>query len=214
MPVPPRSNSNGPQATAEWALDHRKSKCNLEEDLTQCTEQVQIPLPQSPVIRLYFPAIKQVSELESEHHNILTDLRTAPQLHESQSFLTDPANKLDITSFVDPEYKPFNDNTARQFWYLVIKSLARWFITAGLCAGYVMSTIIWSNKPAISENQKKIYNAITTAISIALGLNIASAFKDMALNMRWPILASKKRPLRQVGFISWSENVCWYTRLI
>jgi hypothetical protein len=44
-----------------------------------------------------------------------------------------------------------------------------------------------------------MYNTVTTAISIALGLNIASAFKDMALNMRWPILSARKRNLDEVS---------------
>ena len=44
-----------------------------------------------------------------------------------------------------------------------------------------------------------MYNALTTGISIALGLNIASAFRDMALNMRWPILSGRKRNLVEVS---------------
>jgi hypothetical protein len=75
----------------------------------------------------------------------------------------------------------------------------RWFVTAGLCAAFVVSTIQWKKKGAQSENQKKLFNAVTTGISICLGLNIASAFKDIALNMRWVILAQKKRSLKEVG---------------
>ena len=45
-----------------------------------------------------------------------------------------------------------------------------------------------------------MYNALTTAISIALGLNLMSAFKDLALNMRWPVLSAKKRNLVEVGW--------------
>jgi hypothetical protein len=71
-------------------------------------------------------------------------------------------------------------------------------ITAALCGGYVLATNIWQSKGAQSEGQKKTYNTITTGISIALGLNISSAFKDMALNMRWPILAGKTRNLVEV----------------
>lgn len=61
---------------------------------------------------------------------------------------------------------------------------------------------MWLKKRAIGEAEKRWYNGITTAISIALGLNIASAFKDMALNMRWPILAVGKRNLVEVGCAS------------
>ena len=62
-----------------------------------------------------------------------------------------------------------------------------------------MATRIWQKKQAQSEASKKMYNAITTGISIALGLNIASAFKDMALNMRWVILSNRKRNLIEVS---------------
>ena len=55
------------------------------------------------------------------------------------------------------------------------------------------------NKGVLGEDTKRIYNAITTAISIALGLNLMSAFKDLALNLRWPVLSSKKRSLVEVS---------------
>lgn len=72
----------------------------------------------------------------------------------------------------------------------------------------MLATILWQRKNAISESQKKMYNTITTGISIALGLNIASAFKDMALNMRWPILAARKRNLVEVSnFKTCSEHM-------
>jgi len=62
-----------------------------------------------------------------------------------------------------------------------------------------MATIAWMNKGVLGEDTKRIYNAITTAISIALGLNLMSAFKDLALNLRWPVLSSKKRSLVEVS---------------
>lgn len=67
-----------------------------------------------------------------------------------------------------------------------------------LCAGYAGATQLWRNRGAQTEGEKKTYNTITTGISIALGLNIASAFKDIALNMRWPILSLRKRNLVEV----------------
>jgi hypothetical protein len=81
----------------------------------------------------------------------------------------------------------------------LIGSSFRWGITVALCTAYILVTILWNNKGPVDENSKKIYNTITTGISIALGLNIASAFKDMALNMRWPILSHQKRSLKEVS---------------
>lgn len=51
----------------------------------------------------------------------------------------------------------------------------------------------------MTEFRKRVFNAVTTGIGLALGLNIASAFKDMALNMRWPILARRERNLIEVS---------------
>lgn len=116
---------------------------------------------------------------------------------ETQSFLNDPMNKLDHT-FTTNSFVPYKDHTGRQLRHILIGSSFRFAITAALCIGYVVAAKVWQNKGVQSENQKKVYNTITTGISIALGLNIASAFKDMALNMRWPILSSKKRSLEEV----------------
>jgi hypothetical protein len=195
MPAPLQFNSNGARIIADSGLHLQKLRCKDSPIL--CIDRARIHSLRSPVIRHCFLAIKPVGD-QSVWCIMPAKIHIAPQLNESQSFLHDPINKLD-TSFATSEYQPYKDNTGRQLRHLLFKSSARWFITAGLCAGYVLSTRVWVNKGAISENQKNIYNAITTAISIALGLNIASAFKDMALNMRWPILAARKRTLREVS---------------
>jgi len=106
-------------------------------------------------------------------------------------------NKIDQTYTFN--HIPYEDRTGRQLRHILIGSSTRWFITAGLCAAYIMATRIWAQKGALSEAQKRMYNAISTGISIALGLNMASAFKDLALNMRWPILSARKRNLNEVG---------------
>jgi hypothetical protein len=93
---------------------------------------------------------------------------------------------------------PYKDPHARQFRGILLGMSTRWFVTAGLCAAFVVSTIYWKRKGAQSEDQKKMFNAVTTGLSLCLGLNIASAFKDIALNMRWVILAQKKRSLKEV----------------
>ena len=151
-----------------------------------------------------FPSTQTSTDYASDNI-VLADLHVAPQpFSESASFLHDPLNAID-TSFSTSEYQPYKDNTGRQLRHLLVGSLWRFFITLAVCAGYIVATIVWVNKPAVSESQKRLYNAITTALSLALGLNIASAFKDMALNMRWPILAAKKRNLREVGWQSFQQ---------
>lgn len=108
-------------------------------------------------------------------------------------------NKID-TFYASNAFAPYKDHTGAQLRHILAVSSFRWLITALLCGAYVLVTIEWQKKIAQSEAQKKTFNAITVAISIALSLNIASAFKDMALNMRWPILAGRKRNLVEVRF--------------
>lgn len=64
-----------------------------------------------------------------------------------------------------------------------------------LCMAYVLVTLIWQQKHAQNKREKRAYNTITTIISIALGLNLASAFKNMALDIRWLILSGQRRNL-------------------
>ncbi|TVY47492.1 hypothetical protein LOCC1_G002250 [Lachnellula occidentalis] len=125
---------------------------------------------------------------------------------EHQSFLNDPINKIDHT-FTTSSFVPYKDNTGRQLRHILIGSSSRFLVTAALCAGYLISTVVWRNKGVQSEDQKRVYNTISTGISICLSLNIASSFKDMALNMRWPILSSKKRSLEEIDLILHADSM-------
>jgi len=71
-----------------------------------------------------------------------------------------------------------------------------------LCAIYIAVTIVWEKKGPQNEGQRKIFYTVTTGISIALGLNIAKSYNDMALNLRWPVLSARKRDLVEVSHYS------------
>ena len=94
----------------------------------------------------------------------------------------------------------FKAKSGRQLRHLLLGALARWIISFLLCASWVIATLVVANKGPVTEFSKRIYNAATTGIALALGLNIASAFKDMALTMRWPILANRDRNLVEVSY--------------
>ncbi|KAH8816546.1 hypothetical protein F5884DRAFT_226998 [Xylogone sp. PMI_703] len=125
--------------------------------------------------------------------------------NESDSFLHDPLNKIDTTyasSVFGDIHQPTRAKSGKQVRRILFESSFRWFITAGLCAAYYFAVQTYVKKSVLSEPKKKEFNAITTAISIALGLNIASAYKDMALNMRWVILSRRKpRNLEEMDLI-------------
>lgn len=80
-------------------------------------------------------------------------------------------------------------------------------ITLVLCVVYGVLTIVWAGKGPVSEASKRAYNTMTTGLAIALGLNVASAFKDLALDMRWPILNSRKRNLLETDLILHADSL-------
>jgi hypothetical protein len=50
----------------------------------------------------------------------------------------------------------------------------------------------------LSTSQKRLFNFLVTAFSLALGLNLASSLKSVAVKARWWILSGEKRPLDEV----------------
>jgi hypothetical protein len=48
---------------------------------------------------------------------------------------------------------------------------------------------------------KQAFNVLIVGSSLALGLNIASSLKAMAVDFRWWLLSHKKRPLKEVNLI-------------
>jgi hypothetical protein len=153
-----------------------------------------------PGIEMREKAVRQ----NTDHSTTSTIFPQGPP--ETQSFLHDPVNKID-TFFTSDEFQPYKDNTGRQLRHILIAGSARWAITAVMCFAYAAATIIWQHKPAQSETSKRLYNTITTGVSIALGLNIASAFKDMALNMRWVVLSNRKRNLIEMDLLLHADSM-------
>ncbi|KAF5878056.1 uncharacterized protein Bfra_000223 [Botrytis fragariae] len=102
---------------------------------------------------------------------------------------------------------PYKSKTGKQFRHILLKSLARWFITLVLCIAYFLTLTFWNNKGTVTERSKRIFNATTTGISIALGLNIASSLKGMALNARWAILHASKRNLYELDLTLHADSL-------
>lgn len=64
----------------------------------------------------------------------------------------------------------------------------------------------------LSPHSKSIFDAITIGISIAFGLNIASALKANALDLRWWILSFEKRPSEEVRVVLFEERSLMHSR--
>lgn len=87
-------------------------------------------------------------------------------------------------SFSNEHFKRRN-----QFKRLLFACLVRWAMTAALAAGTYIVLWQYSRKEAMVSNKKKEFNTLIIALSIALGLNIASSMKHMVRELRWWVLS-------------------------
>lgn len=78
-----------------------------------------------------------------------------------------------------------------------IVGLIRWLITALLLMGFVLAVHFYQGK-VLDNNDKSIFESIIVTLSLIVGLNIASALKDIAKQMRWWFLSLKRRDLSEV----------------
>ncbi|MCJ1479828.1 hypothetical protein MMC13_008514 [Lambiella insularis] len=111
------------------------------------------------------------------------------------------------TETYDTTLRKNHINLARQFLprkqilRLLLWGLARFIITGVLVGGLYVTLWTFEAKSVLSEVQKKIFNTIITALSLALGINIASSFKNVAIDTRWWFLSRKRRPLKEIDMI-------------
>jgi hypothetical protein len=89
----------------------------------------------------------------------------------------------------------------QQLRKLLFKGFLRFFITVTLTATLLWTIFGYAKKPVLVDGQKRIFNTLVTALSMSLGIAIASSFKEVAINIRWWVLSRRKRPLSEVSAI-------------
>lgn len=82
-------------------------------------------------------------------------------------------------------------------WGFAVAGLIKWLITAVLLMGFVLTVHFYSGR-VLSNDDKSIFESIVVTLSLVVGLNIASALKDIAKHMRWWFLSLKRRDLSEV----------------
>ena len=87
----------------------------------------------------------------------------------------------------------------KQLIRLLLFGAFRFIITGVLVGGLYATLWTFEAKPIMDEMQKKLFNFLVTALSMALGINIASSFKNVAIDTRWWFLSRRKRPLKEVS---------------
>jgi hypothetical protein len=89
----------------------------------------------------------------------------------------------------------------RQLRKLLFKGFLRFFITITLTATLLWTIFGYAKKPVMVDKQKRVFNTLVIALSMSLGIAIASSFKEVAINIRWWVLSRRKRPLSEVSAI-------------
>ncbi|MCJ1404823.1 hypothetical protein MMC11_008049 [Xylographa trunciseda] len=90
----------------------------------------------------------------------------------------------------------------KQLLHLLSFGFLRFLVTGVLVGGLYTTLWLFESKSVMNELQKKLFNTIVTALSIALGINIASSFKNVAIDTRWFFLSRKRRPLKEASALS------------
>jgi hypothetical protein len=96
--------------------------------------------------------------------------------------------------------------TTRNFVRLSTKSPARSINRVGvyfhdpvaLISGLYGTFAMYQKHGIMGESAKMFYNTLVTGLSMTLGINIASSFKAIAVDVRWWILSRKKRSIEEV----------------
>ncbi|RKF59588.1 hypothetical protein OnM2_059078 [Erysiphe neolycopersici] len=119
------------------------------------------------------------------------------------------------TTKLDPSLKSKNIQVENRCSNLkvLVDLISRFFITLALSGLYSGITLIWLKKNATGAFEKRLYNTIVTGISIALGLNLSSAFRDISLSIRWSIVALGEQNLEEMNLILQSESLTTIVKL-
>jgi hypothetical protein len=107
-----------------------------------------------------------------------------------------------------------NFHPQSQLRKLLVKGFIKWFITVALIA--TMSGIMYyysNNVRPMTDLDKQTYNFLVVGLSLALGMNLASSLKQMAVDVRWWVLSLTKRNLREVDLILHLDSLTEVTKL-
>lgn len=112
------------------------------------------------------------------------------------------------TSRTVREFKP-----RRQRWRLFAQGFRQWFITALLCGLLAACLGIFGRLLFMTVPQIKAFNALIVLLSMTLGNNLTSSFREMALLLRWRILSTSYRALNEFDLIMHCESLRKVLRL-
>jgi hypothetical protein len=100
-----------------------------------------------------------------------------------------------------PALTPTIFDSEEQFWKIFRRGLKQFISTLIIAALLVYTIRRFSRQKVMSKNMKHVFNAISTGLSMTLGMCVAEGFKSMAVDIRWWILSRKPRSLPEVRLL-------------
>lgn len=102
-------------------------------------------------------------------------------------------------------------NQRQRLWRLTI---GEFLLTIILCVVYFGILYAYSKSLLITVAQRRIFNALTTGVSLLLGVNLAASLRSYAKLIRWRMLAQAYRPLGTFDLIMGCDSLMNVIKLL
>ncbi|KAI9886825.1 MAG: hypothetical protein M1823_001398 [Watsoniomyces obsoletus] len=139
------------------------------------------------------------------------------KLTDSVSFVKASNEKVILLNAVtdasgNPRFKNFNPN--KQTWQLFLQQIRGMLITGLFLGCFAAAVATYEKIKTVDSRGRLLFNTLSIAILLSLGLNFFSVIKDMAKVMRWRILSNHEFDVRQVDLILGSASLMNVLHLI
>ncbi|KIV88970.1 hypothetical protein PV10_08595 [Exophiala mesophila] len=114
----------------------------------------------------------------------------------------------------DPRGTAREYNHRRQRRRLLRLTVGEWFNTLVLCSTYFGILYAYTRELTISVQQRRVFNSLTTANSLLLGVNLAASLRSYAKLMRWRMLAAVYRPLETFDLVMGCDSLLNVIKLL
>jgi hypothetical protein len=93
-------------------------------------------------------------------------------------------------------------------------TIGEFFNTVALCLAYFGILYAYAAKTRISVPERRVFNALTTGVSLLLGVNLAASLRSYSKLLRWRILAICYRPLETFDLVMGCDSLMNVMKLL
>jgi len=151
---------------------------------------------ESPTLR--FPQINRKPIPSPDYHRLEDEQHVQSRPTTPTTLSHDEAPILPRTPPTDTQTSATPFRRHRQLLRLLLMGSVHFMITVALILGLYGVFVMYERHGIMGEGGKRAYNTFVTGLSMALGINIATSFKAIAVDVRWWILSQKKRSMDEV----------------